>query len=46
MPDTPENLAGDLVEAVEALGEVFDARGIQYASLRMSWAAVPLAASP
>jgi hypothetical protein len=33
MPDTPETLAGDLLEAVEALGEVFDARGIQYALL-------------
>jgi len=33
MPETPEPLAGDLVAAVEALVEVFDARGIRYALL-------------
>jgi len=33
MPESPESLAGDLVEAVEVLGEVFDARGIRYALL-------------
>lgn len=33
MPDNPEPLAGDLVAASEALGEVFDARGIRYAVL-------------
>lgn len=33
MPETPEPLAGDLVTALEMLGEVFDARGIRYALL-------------
>ena len=33
MPETPEPLAGDLVAAVEVLGEVLDARGIRYALL-------------
>ena len=33
MPEHPEPLAGDLVAASEALGEVFDARGIHYAVL-------------
>ena len=33
MPETPEPLAGDLIAASEALGEVFDARGIRYAVL-------------
>lgn len=33
MPETPEPLAGDLVAAIETLGEVFEARGIQYALL-------------
>lgn len=33
MPSTPEPLAGDLVTAVERLGEAFDTRGIRYALL-------------
>jgi hypothetical protein len=33
MPEPPEPLAGDLVAAVEAQCEVFDARGIRYAIL-------------
>jgi hypothetical protein len=33
MPDAPEPLAGDLVTALDTLGEVFDARGIRYAVL-------------
>lgn len=33
MPEDPEPLAGDLIAAVETLGEVFDARGIRYALL-------------
>lgn len=33
MPSTPEPLAGDLITAVERLGEAFDARGIRYALL-------------
>lgn len=33
MQETPEPLAGDLVAAIETLGEVFEARGIQYALL-------------
>ena len=33
MPSSPEPLAGDLIAAVEQLGEAFDARGIRYALL-------------
>ncbi|MCE2728336.1 MAG: hypothetical protein LW698_16480 [Planctomycetaceae bacterium] len=33
MPSSPEPLAGDLIAAVERLGEAFDARGIRYALL-------------
>lgn len=33
MPSTPEPLAGDLVTAVERLGEAFDARHVRYALL-------------
>lgn len=33
MAESPEPPAGDLVEAVEVLSEVFDARGIRYALL-------------
>lgn len=33
MPDTPEPLAGDLVTALETLGEVFDTQRIRYAVL-------------
>jgi hypothetical protein len=33
MPDAPESLAGDLLAAVEILGDVFDRRSIRYALL-------------
>jgi hypothetical protein len=33
MPDTPEHLAGDLVAAVEILGEVFEKHHVRYALL-------------
>jgi hypothetical protein len=33
MPDAPESLAGDLLAAVEILGDVFDRRRIRYALL-------------
>jgi len=33
MPSDPDSLAGDLIRAVEILGEVFEARGIRYALL-------------
>lgn len=33
MPEHPEPLAGDLVTALETLGEVFEARGVRYAVL-------------
>lgn len=33
MPSDPDSLAGDLIRAVEILGEVFDARGVRYALL-------------
>ena len=33
MPSDPDSLAGDLIRAVEILGEVFEARGVRYALL-------------
>jgi hypothetical protein len=33
MPEPPDSLAGDLVAAVEILGEVFENRGVRYALL-------------
>ena len=33
MPKSPDSLAGDLVAAVEILGEVFEKRGVRYALL-------------
>jgi len=33
MPSDHDSLAGDLIRAVEILGEVFEARGVRYALL-------------